>query len=118
MHAHIPNDPGEMGMQSHAQERGCLYKDEGLCGLVRACVCVYVSMFMSTGELIRKHGSSGRQKFKLCATRRCECPVVQRAAISREKERALVHRTEPACVHLDSMWERVLIFNYIILPIP
>lgn len=37
-------------MQSDAQECGCLRKDEGLCGLVRRCVCV----FTSTGEPTRK----------------------------------------------------------------
>lgn len=75
MHAYIPNDPGEMGMQSHAQERGCLCKDEGLCGSVRRCV--RACMFTSIGKLTRKHVSSGRQKSKLCAMRRCERPVAK-----------------------------------------
>lgn len=29
-----------------------------------------------------------------------------------------MHRTEPACAHLVSTWERVLIFNFSVLPIP
>ena len=104
--------------------RECRVMLRSICAFAKMKVCVgwcagaWVCVFTCTGELTRKHASSRRQKSKLCATRRCECPVVKRAAISREKGRPLVRRTEPACVHLGSMWERVLIFNFIILPIP
>lgn len=112
--AHTPNDPTEVGMWSLAQEGGAFAK-------TKVCVgwCAGPGVFTSTGKGDHQgRPSSGRQKPKLCAARRCQGLAVQRAAASLEKGRPLVHRTEPARVHSVSMWEQVLIFSFTVLPIP
>lgn len=90
--AHTPYDPAEVGMWSLAQEGGVFAK-------TKVCVgwCAGIGVFTSTGKGDHQgRPSSGRQKSKLCAARRCQGLAVQRPAISLEKGRPLVHRTEPA----------------------
>lgn len=70
-------------MWSLAQEGGAFAK-------TKVCVgwCAGTGVFTSTGKGDHQgRPSSGRQKSKLCAARRCQGLAVQRAAISLEKGR-------------------------------